>query len=203
MQQILTIACYIPIRHYGYPRVYTFSIAALGFLSFMTLLFATPASTTWILLFLVLYAVGSEALRAAGFYLVMSDLVLELKQSHAQQGRLNEPSLAGLLLGAATLVCKPMQSLLPVVAATLLNRYPDNPRLVLYYLLVLPPCICSMVQLWVWQWYDLHPQRTQKLRLDLQEIHFYQGEQRWQEHRGRATANNHQPRNGNSFKTTH
>lgn len=198
MQQMLTIACYIPIRYYGYPRVYTVAIATLGILSTLTLLFATPASTSWILFYLIVYAVGSEALRAAGFYLVMSDLVLELKQSHAQQGRLNEPSLAGLLLGAATLVCKPIQSLLPVLAATLLDKYPDNPRQVLYYLLVLPPCICCVFQLWVWRRYDLHPQRTHELRVELQEIHFYQNQQGQQEQHEKSTSHDCVPRNEHS-----
>ena len=173
MNQFMIIAIFVPIKKYGYPRVYTIALASLWVLSSATLLLATPFSTSWILCFLVIYSVGLEAIRVAAFYLVMSDLVLELKQPHAQQGRLNGPSLAGLLLGATTLFCKPMQSILPICAATLLDRYPQHPREVLYYLLVVPPFICSVLQLWVWWDYDLHPKRTHELRVELQEFHFY------------------------------
>lgn len=182
MHQLMTIACYVPIKYYGYPRVYTVGFVILWLLSSVTLLVASPTgATSWTLVFLVVYAVGSEALRASAFYLVMSDLVLELKQSYTQQGRMNEPSLAGLLLGATTLVCKPMQSLLPILAATLLDAYPQQPREVLFYLLVLPPWICSMLQLWVWMKYDLHPHRTYELKEELQEIHFFQQQQQEQQ----------------------
>ncbi|CAB9525409.1 Transmembrane protein 180 [Seminavis robusta] len=190
LQQVMTLLFYIPIRWYGYPRVYTVMIAILWGLSSITLLLATPASTAWILCFLVIYAVGSEALRAAGFYLCVSDLVLELKQYHAQQRRVNEPSLAGLLLGAATLICKPMQSLLPILAATLLDLYPYRPQQVLYYLLVLPPFVCSILQLWVWSYFDLHPKRTHELRVELQEFHFYQS-QKDQQKLSSSDLNNH------------
>lgn len=167
--QVMAIICYIPIRWYGYARVYTMMLILMFCLSSITILSATPGSSTgWISLFLMVYAVSSEAVRAAGYYMVVSDLVLELKQRHAQQGRLDEPSLAGILLGATTLACKPVQSILPIVAANLLHYYPLQRHKVLYYLLVFPPWICSLLQLYVWQHYDLHPKRTQEMRVELQ-----------------------------------
>ena len=177
MQQIMTIFCYVPIRRYGYAKVYLLGLGFFFILSFIMLLIATPKSSLLIFLFLVIYVVGTEAIRAAGFYLVMSDLVLELKLSHSQQGRFNEPSLAGLLLGATTLFCKPMQSVLPIIAATLLDKYPQNTQSALYDLLVIPPFICCFLQLWVWWDYDLHPKRTHELRIELQEFHFYSKKQ--------------------------
>jgi hypothetical protein len=37
---------------------------------------------------------------------------MEMKRKHAMEGRYDEPSLAGLFMGANALVCKPMKSIL-------------------------------------------------------------------------------------------
>jgi hypothetical protein len=93
----------------------------------------------------------------------MSDLVMEMKYMHVMEGRYEEPSLAGLLMGVRVLFCKPMESLLPVVTGSVVLRqgYSDS---ALFYLLVVPPFVCSCLQLFAWSRFDLSPKRKAKIR---------------------------------------
>ena len=101
---------------------------------------------TSLLRFLIVHTIMTGAVQSAGFHLAMSDMVLEMKRNHAVEGRLDEPSLAGLFMGANALLCKPMESVLPIVAAYFLgntdfstNEQSESAKNVLFYLLVVPP----------------------------------------------------------------
>jgi Na+/melibiose symporter-like transporter len=117
------------------------------------------------------------AVQSAGFHLAMSDMVLEMKRNHAVEGRLDEPSLAGLFMGANALLCKPMESVLPIVAAYFLgntdfstNEQSETAKTVLFYLLVVPPLVFSCLQLMSWRKYNLHTQRMDSMREELEEL---------------------------------
>lgn len=170
IMEITTICAYVPIRVYGYPNIYFLLFAANIILTGILMLCATPTSTSLILLFLVIYPAMSGAVQASGFYLAISDLVMERKRHYAMEGRHDEPSLAGLFMGATALVSRPVGSLLPIMTATVLGNGGSS-RKVLYHLLVLPPFFCSIIQLAVWRTYTLTPKRTASMRDELQKIH--------------------------------
>jgi hypothetical protein len=171
MTQIVAIGTYIPIRKLGYPRVYSILFGVNIVLSLLLVTLANESSTYLIIAFLCVYPVLTGAVLSAGFHLAMSDMVMEMKRKHAIEGRFDEPSLAGLFMGANALVCKPMQSILPILTATVLNRGDEsNQKQNLFYLLVLPPLICSCLQLLAWRRFDLTPKRTVKMRDELKKL---------------------------------
>jgi Na+/melibiose symporter-like transporter len=172
--QIAGILCYIPIRHMGYHKVYTWMFRASLILSALCSAFVSPSHPYLIILFLLIHTVMTGAVQSAGFHLAMSDMVLEMKCRHALEGRFDEPSLAGLFIGANTLLCKPVESVLPIVAAFFLgrtdfssNEQSEDARWVLFYLMVLPPLLFSCLQLISWSNYHLHPGRTDTMRQEL------------------------------------
>jgi len=138
--------------------------------------------------FLVALSVFSNAMAGTGFGLAMCDMVLEMKHSHSVvQGRSNPPSLAGLFMGVNALFCKPAESILPILTASFLGdsynqdgsggagdgvtnepQEQQHARVVLYRLLVIPPLVCSTLQLLVWSRYSLVPERTERLRTELE-----------------------------------
>jgi Na+/melibiose symporter-like transporter len=178
LSQVAGIICYIPIRHFGYHKVYTWLFASNLVLSVSCLLLVSPSShPTVIVGFLVIYKVTTGAVQSAGFHLAMSDMVLEMKRKHADEERFDE-SYAGLFMGANALLCKPMESFLPIVAAYFLGdtdfsseNFSDQSRQVLFHLLVVPPAAFSCLQLLSWSRYTLHPERTEKMRGELQRLH--------------------------------
>jgi hypothetical protein len=172
LTQVVSIFAYIPIRRFGYPRVYTILFGVNMILSLTLLIMADETSTTWIIFFLCTYPVVTGAVMSAGFHLAMSDMVLESKRKHALEGRHDAPSLAGIFMGANALVCKPMESLLPVITATVLHRSKEyESKKNLFYLLVLPPLFCSCLQLLSWSRFDLHSKLTDKMRDELKKLH--------------------------------
>lgn len=178
LTQILAICCYVPIRRFGYHSVYKAMFTVNLALSLIMLSSASPSSTSWIIGFLLVYPTVTGAVLASGFHLAMSDLVLEMKRKHAIEDRLDEPSFAALFMGANALMCKPMESVLPIVAATFLGNTGFSSgtsstasQRVLFYLLVGPPCIFSVLQLLAWSRFDLHPAKTRAMRDELRKIH--------------------------------
>ena len=171
MTMAVGILVYIPIQKFTYRRVYRMlflwniclSVAALLLVDLDA---APDNSVYWILLYLFVYPVITGAVRSAGFHLAQADMVLEMKRNHASDGRLAEPSLAGLILGVNMCLCKPCESILPITAAQALQRYGLS-KPTLFYLLVLPPIACSVLQLAAWRHYDLNPRRTAKMRDEL------------------------------------
>jgi Na+/melibiose symporter-like transporter len=93
-------------------------------------------------------------------------------------------------MGANALVCKPMESFLPIVAAMVLKQtnyynsstmtttdemaaFSENDNAsqkALFYLLVGPPLVFSLFQILAWRRYDLTPERTKRLKEELKEM---------------------------------
>ena len=184
MTQLMGFLLYIPIQRCGYARLYKVVFASNFFFACLLLLLngtsnendGETRNTIAILLFLVIFSVLSNAMAGAGFGLAMSDMVLEMKHSQTLQGRFDAPSLAGMFMGVNALFCKPTESILPIVTATMLggtdyeNTNSAATRLVLFRLLVFPPLVCSAFQFLVWSRYSLVPERTQQMRIELQSL---------------------------------
>jgi hypothetical protein len=177
IQGIAGILCYIPIQRIGYHKVYAWMFRANLALSSMCLTFASPSHPYLIILFLLIHTVMTGAVQSAGFHLAMSDMVLEMKRRHALEGRFDEPSLAGLFMGANALLCKPMESVLPIVAAFFLgrtdfssNEKSEDARWVLFYLMGIPVLLFSCLQLLSWRKYNLHSDRTDRMRQELEKL---------------------------------
>ena len=177
IKQIAGILCYVPIRRMGYRKVYNWMFWSNLILSVLCLAIASPSRPYLIIAFLLVHTVLTGAVQSAGFHLAMSDMVLEMKRKHALEGRFDEPSLAGLFMGANALLCKPMESVLPIVAAFFLgktdfssNEQSEDARRVLFYLMVVPPLLFSCLQLLSWRTYNLHSERTDSMREELEEL---------------------------------
>jgi len=173
---ICTILCYIPIRRLGYKKVYPILFATNIGLCLCILLGADHTSTGVIISFLIIYPAITGAVASAGFHLAMSDMVLEMKKMHAVEGRIYEASVAGLFMGVNALFCKPAESILPVVAANMLDT-PDFPsegneavQRVLFKLLIVPPLIFSFLEWISWSRYTLTPAATNQMREDLKKL---------------------------------
>jgi len=185
---------YIPMKRHGYAKVYTWVflvnlIVSAGLIlwfsshdeasSFLVMNDRQDLDYTGLIFFcLLFYPTILGAVGGAGFALAMADMVLEMKQFHASQGRWDEPSLAGLFMGVNALFCKPAESVLPILTATLLGgtdfrttsqsynnaAATTTKETVLLRLLLVPSLMCSILQLWAWSYCDLHPQKTLRLR---------------------------------------
>lgn len=167
---VCTILCYIPIRRVGYKRVYPVLFATNVTLSTFMWLNASHKSTDAIILFLMFYPSVTAAVASAGFHLAMSDMVLEMKKRHAIEGRHDEASLAALFMGVNALFCKPAESILPVVAATMLDKLDltsdgsEDVQRVLFKLLIIPPLIFSFLEWISWSRFTLTPAATNQMR---------------------------------------
>ena len=166
--QIAAIGAFLPIRQFGYPRLYSIVFIFNFVLALFMVLFAGPGSPSLILAYLTVFPAITGAMQASGYHLAMADMVLEMKRMHALEGRMAEPSLAALFMGVNALFCKPMESALPVIAAQVLERTQSSEGL--FYLLVLPPLICSVIQLMAWSYYSLTPSKTAVMRQELQAL---------------------------------
>lgn len=202
--QIVGLLLFIPIKRYGYASLYkvvfvTNVIMASALLLSNGLNNGSGDDNNSILpiaAFLFFSNVLSNAMAGAGFGLAMCDMVLEMKHSHSVvQQRKNPPSLAGLFMGVNALFCKPAESILPIIAASFLGDGYNNDedsdfdnessgiasaesKLVLYRLLVLPPLVCSVLQLAVWSRYSLYPKKAEQLRTELKEYEYKKRRQR-------------------------
>ena len=171
------ILCYIPIRRFGYKKMYPILFATNILLCLAMLIGANFKSTNAIIAFLLVYPVITDAVAAAGFHLVMSDMVLEMKKMHALEGRQDEPSLAALFMGFTALFCKPAESILPVVAGTMLDRLDltaegvdPNVQRALFKLLVIPPLLFSFIEWISWSRFTLTPSETSQMRDELRSM---------------------------------
>jgi hypothetical protein len=173
---VCTILCYIPIRRIGYKRIYPFLFAANFLISMGMWLSASHTSTNAIILFLIIYPSITGAVATAGFHLAMSDMVLEMKKMHAVEGRLDEASLAGLFLGVNALFCQPFESILPAVAANMLDTLDltsegnEDVQRILFKLLIIPPLLFSCVEWISWRRFTLTPGATNQMREMLKNI---------------------------------
>lgn len=191
---------YGPIKRYGYATVYSWVFRINLVVSGGLILWLwsmgndgsilvlndrqhrQPVVTGIIFFFLLFYPTILGAVGSASFPLAMADQVLEMKQLHASQGRMGEPSLAGLFMGVNALFCKPAESVLPILTATMLGQATDfrsdsssalasssntndtTTDTVLLRILLIPSFVCAILQLWAWSHYDLHPPKTARLR---------------------------------------
>ena len=173
---ICTILCYIPIRRLGYKKVYPILFATNIGLCLCMWFGASHASTDVIISFLIIYPAITGAVATAGFHLVMSDMVLEMKKMHAVEGRLDEASLAALFMGVNALFCKPAESFLPVVAANMLDTLDltsegnEDVQRVLFKLLIIPPLVFSFLEWISWSRFTLTPATTSQMREDLRKL---------------------------------
>lgn len=171
---IAGIFCYIPIEKFGYRRLYPILFVMNAALCLFMLLGSTYESTRSIVLFLLIYPTITVAVSTSGFHLVMSDMVLEMKRKHANEGRIDEPSLAAIYLGMNALFCKPAESFLPILSAYMLqdlNIHAEGDERVqsaLYKMLVIPPLLGSIIEWLSWSRYTLTRKKTTQMRQDLQ-----------------------------------
>ena len=167
---VCTILCYIPIRRMGYQRVYPLLFATNILLSTFMWFKADHKSTDAIILFLMVYPSITAAVAIAGFHLAMSDMVLEMKKMHIIEGRHDEASLAALFMGVNALFCKPAESILPIVAANMLDKLDmtsdgsEDVQRVLFKLLIVPPLIFSFLEWISWSRFTLTPTATNQMR---------------------------------------
>ena len=175
---ICGILCYIPIRRFGYQNVYPMLFVTNIIISLTMVLTASHYSTTPIIVFLIVYPSITSSVLSSGFHLAQSDMVMEMKRMQALDGR-DEPSLAGMFMGANALLCKPAESFLPVVAANLLGNldvHDDDVgfevvQKTLYKLLVFPPLVFSFLQWLSWSRYTLTPSKVSTMREELRKLH--------------------------------
>ena len=132
--QIVGLLLFLPIRRYGYARLYRVVFATNALLAVGLLVSngfgnnnnndgGSGGGTTAIAAFLVAAVVGSNAMAGAGFGLAMCDMVLEMKHAHTVvERRPNPASMAGLFMGVNALFCKPAESVLPILAASFLGE---------------------------------------------------------------------------------
>jgi len=173
---ICTILCYIPIRRLGYKKMYPILFGTNIIISTSIWFGASHKYTGVIVSFLIVYPAITGAVTAAGFHLVMSDMVLEMKKMHAAEGRHDEASLAALFMGVNALFCKPAESILPVVAANMLDTLDmssegnEDVQQALFKLLIIPPMIFSFLEWISWRRFTLTPAATSQMREDLRKL---------------------------------
>ena len=207
MGMIMAILCYLPIRRFGYPKLYRILFLVNATLSVIMLAFADHTSTNLILMFLIIYPTITFAVMSSGFHLAMSDMVLEMKKRHTiVEGRYDEPSLAGLFMGINALFCKPAESILPVIAAHMLGEVKiddfihgasskvteaeelEDIQRVLFQVLVIPPFVFSIIQYLSWSRYTLTPKQTSQMREELKmHQHHYKTSQHQNQTQGHLT----------------
>lgn len=194
LSSLASLAMFLPIKIFGYRRIYLSLFRLNIAISGLLWLFCSPSSSLSsvpIAIFLVVNTVLSSAVQSSGFHLAMGDMVTEMKVKQLREGRWDEPSLAGLFMGANALVCKPMDSLLPIVAAwglsvagfsdqnpavrsntSELPHQAEDPdvKFALFYLLVGPSLVFSVVQLWAFRKYSLGGSEADAMRSELRSL---------------------------------
>mmetsp|Transcript_16064 Transcript_16064/g.44424 ORF Transcript_16064/g.44424 Transcript_16064/m.44424 type:complete len:529 (-) Transcript_16064:148-1734(-) len=173
---ICTILCYIPIRRLGYKNIYPVLFSTNIVLCSCIWLGASHKATGTIISFLIVYPAITTAVATAGFHLVMSDMVLEMKKMHLAEGRQDEASLAALFMGVNALFCKPAESILPIIAAYMLDKLDltsdgnEDVQQILFKLLVIPPLVFSVLEWISWRRFTLTPTDTRQMREELRKM---------------------------------
>jgi len=169
LRQLGSILTYIPMRRFGYARVYTFLFYFNLLLSILAFFFGDPSSKARVYIVLFAFPIVSGAVLSSGFQFAMADLSLEVKYAHttSRTGTSTEPSVAALLLGINTIFCKPVKYLFSVMAQNILHNESGSPTDA-FHLLIATPMICSCLQLIFWRKYGLTPERVSSMRDELQ-----------------------------------
>jgi len=165
MRQLVGILIYLPLRRFGYVRIYTFLFLANLIASLLVINFGDYTSKKLIYPLLFAFPIISGAVLNCGFQFAMADMALEIKHTQAARGNV-ELSVAALLLGFNALFCKPMKHIFVVAAKVVLHR--SGSRVNAFFLLVSVPMVCSLLQLYFWNGYRLTPKRVLSMREDLQ-----------------------------------
>lgn len=165
VRQLVGILFYLPLRRFGYIRIYTFLFLANLTASLLVMNFGDYTSTKLIYPLLFAFPIISGAVLNCGFQFVMADMALEIKHKRATRGNV-EPSVAALLLGLNALFCKPMKHVFVIAAKTVLHR--SGSRVNAFLLLISIPMVCSLLQLFFWSGYGLTPRRVLSMREELQ-----------------------------------
>lgn len=166
LKQISLIVAFLPMRIYGCAKTYEFIFYVNLVGSIFMMLFATASNTYMIRVWLFSYPILTWGVRSAGFQLAMADLATDVKHQHLLDGRVEEPSLAAMLIAANALFCKPIEFLFTNALAHAAQQRSEEKEKLLH-LFVVVPLICSCLQLLFWKHYDLTPRRTTSIREDL------------------------------------
>ncbi|EQC41558.1 hypothetical protein, variant [Saprolegnia diclina VS20] len=120
-----------------------------------------PHPSVVLVAFLLLNMVVTE-LPTGGFPIAMSNMHKELSLRRQETGRGVVASSSAMFMGLNAVFCKPMDSLLPILAAMQLdaagfqaNENSPAVSVAMTRLLVYPPLILSLLQLWSWRRYTL------------------------------------------------
>lgn len=134
----------------------------------------------FILIFIIINFI-LNSVPSIGFNIVISNLNEELQFTQiVNQGFVN-PSVAGMFMGVNAVFCKPMDSLLPILAANMLKSAgistdvaagkqneveisSENNSDVFFQLLVFPPLILGIIQLLSWNMYSLRGKYLEKVQ---------------------------------------
>jgi hypothetical protein len=164
-RKVAAIVTYLPMAlPFGYAGVYRALFYTAGGLSIVVLVIheISPIASVELYYFAMVFLLfATVAVHSAGFQLAMADLSLEMHYRQVLEGRIDDPSLAGVLIGANAVVCKPVAYLVSMLV-TYMQTSPHS-----YYLLTLVPFLGSAFQLWFWNRYDLTPRRTAAMREEL------------------------------------
>ena len=73
-------------------------------------------------------------------------------------------------MGANAVFCKPMDAVLPILAAQAMSGDEQSVQNNLFYVLILPPLVYSCLQLVSWKRYTLVPDRVKTMRRELKAL---------------------------------
>ncbi|KDO34691.1 hypothetical protein SPRG_00755 [Saprolegnia parasitica CBS 223.65] len=163
LKQLIKLVVFSVMDRIGVYRLYhdsfvTKLVAAVWTLSAVHTL---PHPSAFLVAFLLLNMVVTE-LPTGGFPIAMSNMHKELSLRRQQTGRGVVASSSAMFMGLNAVFCKPMDSLLPILAAMQLdaagfqaNKTTPAVSVAMTRLLVYPPLILSLLQLWSWRRYTL------------------------------------------------
>jgi hypothetical protein len=166
LKQISLIVAFLPMRINGCAKTYEFIFYMNLVASIFMMLFANASNTYMIGVWLFSYPILTWGVRSAGFQLAMADLAMDVKHQQLLDGRMEEPSLAAMLIAANALFCKPIEFLFTNALARAAQQRAEEKEQLLHLFVVIP-LICSCLQLLFWKHYDLTPRRTTAIREDL------------------------------------
>ncbi|OQS02038.1 hypothetical protein THRCLA_05558 [Thraustotheca clavata] len=176
--QIIRFGMYSVMDHIGVYHLYQYSFFAKLVASSMTAcyVYGTSTSTGPILVFFFIFNMIVTELPTGGFPIAMGNMHKELSLRRLQTGRGIITSSSGMFMGLNAVFCKPMDSLLPILAATQLdaahfqqNKNSSMVQSAMLHLLLLPPFLFSIVQLYSWYHYTLDTEKLATIENALQD----------------------------------
>ncbi|OQR82998.1 hypothetical protein ACHHYP_15208 [Achlya hypogyna] len=176
LKQLVKLGVYSVMDRVGVYRLYQSSFIAKFVAASLTFIVVQSVSTTPYMLlvtFLIFNAIATE-LPTGGFPIAMSNMHKELSLHRLHTGRGLVPSSSAMFMGLNAVFCKPMDSLLPILAATQLDAAgyqtdKSSPRVAdtMVHLLLFPPLLLSGIQLWSWRRYTLNADKLATIEVAL------------------------------------